>query len=198
MDRMSADDTASLIYLSLLLLALSVAFLLASRGRMGVVLTQAAVWALLFLAVIAAYGLWPEIEAAIRPQQAAVVTEKGAAVEVPRAMDGHYYLTLEVNGAPVEFTVDTGATDLVLSRDDARAAGIDPDELTFLGSALTANGEVRTARVQLAELALEGTVDRDVPAVVTDGDLRSSLLGMAYLGRFERIEISGDRLLLVR
>lgn len=195
---MSADDTASLIYLGLLLLALSVSFLLASRGRLGVMLTQAAMWTLLFLGVIAAYGLWPEIEAAIRPQQAAVVTEEGAAVEVPRALDGHYYLTLEVNGAPVEFTVDTGATDLVLSRDDARAAGIDPDDLTFLGTALTANGEVRTARIRLAELALEGVVDRDVPAVVTDGDLRSSLLGMAYLGRFERIEISGDRLLLVR
>jgi aspartyl protease family protein len=195
---MSADDIASLIYLGLLLLVLSVAFLLASRGRMGVVLTQAAVWVLIFLGVIAAYGLWPEIEAAIRPRQATVVTEEGAAVEVPRAIDGHYYLTLEVNGAPVEFTVDTGATDVVLSRDDARAAGIDPDDLVFLGTALTANGEVRTARIRLRELALEGTVDRDVPAVVTDGDLRSSLLGMAYLGRFDRIEISGDRLLLVR
>ncbi len=195
---MSADDLASLIYLGLLLLVLSVAFLLASRGRMGVVLTQAAVWVLIFLGVIAAYGLWPEIEAAIRPRQATVVTEEGAAVEVPRAIDGHYYLTLEVNGAPVEFTVDTGATDVVLSRDDARAAGIDPDDLVFLGTALTANGEVRTARIRLRELALEGTVDRDVPAVVTDGDLRSSLLGMAYLGRFDRIEISGDRLLLVR
>ena len=100
---MSADDTASLIYLGLLLLALSLAFLLASRGRMGVLLTQAAVWALLFLGVIAAYGLWPEIEAAVRPQQATILTEDGAAVEVPRAIDGHYYLTLEVNGAPVAF-----------------------------------------------------------------------------------------------
>jgi aspartyl protease family protein len=195
---MSVDDTASLIYLGLLALALLGAFLLASRGRLGAALTQAAVWVLIFLGAVAAYGLWPEIQGAIRPRQAAVLTEEGAAVAVPRAVDGHYYLTLDVNGAPVEFTVDTGATEVVLSREDARAAGLDPDGLTFLGTALTANGEVRTARVRLDEVSLEGAVDRDVPAVVTDGDLRGSLLGMTYLGRFERIEISGNRLLLVR
>lgn len=195
---MSADDTASLIYLGLLALALVVAFVLASRGRMGAVLTQMALWVLIFLGVVAAYGLWPEIEDAVRPRQATVLTDGGAVVEAPRAFDGHYYLDLDVNGVPVTFTVDTGATEIVLSRDDARRAGIEPDALAYLGSAFTANGQVRTARVMLDELSLEGGVDRDVPAVVTDGDLNGSLLGMTYLSRFARIEIAGDRMVLTR
>lgn len=195
---MTTDDAASLIYLGLLALALIVAFVLASRGRMGAVLAQAALWVLIFLGVVAAYGLWPEIEGAIRPRQAAVLTGDGAVVEVPRALDGHYYLQLDVNGAPVSFTVDTGATEIVLSRADARRAGIEPDALAYLGSALTANGQVRTARVVLEEVALEGVADRDVPAVVTDGELSGSLLGMTYLSRFSRIEIAGDRLILTR
>ena len=190
---MSPDDTASLVYLLLLFLLIAGTYLLASRGRMGQVLTQAAIWALIFLGTIAAYGLWPDIRQALLPTQAAVVTPEGQAVAVPRAMNGHYYLTLQVNGQPVTFTVDTGASDLVLSRDDARRAGIDPDRLAYLGSADTANGTVRTARV-----ALEGIVDRDVPAVVTDGALDSSLLGMTYLHLFSRLEIAEGEMILTR
>jgi aspartyl protease family protein len=165
---------------------------------MGQVLTQAAVWTLIFLGTIAAYGLWPEIRAAMIPTQAAVLTPQGQAVTVPRAMNGHYYLELQVNGAPIVFTVDTGATDMVLSHDDARRAGIDPDDLAYLGAADTANGMVRTARVTLDEVALETIVDRDVRAVVTDGALDGSLLGMTYLHRFSKLEISDGELVLTR
>ena len=195
---MSADDTASLVYLLLLLLLVAGAYLIASRGRMAQVLTQAAVWALIFLGTIAAYGLWPEIRAAVIPAQAAVLTPEGRAVTVPRALNGHYYLELQVNGAPILFTVDTGATDLVLSRDDARLAGIEPDDLAYLGSADTANGIVRTARVTLDEVALEGIVDRGIRATVTDGALDGSLLGLSYLHRFSRLEIADGELILTR
>jgi aspartyl protease family protein len=195
---MSAQDTGSLLYLGLLFLLIAGSYLLASRGRMGQVLTQAAVWTLIFLGTIAAYGLWPEIRSAMIPTQAAVLTPQGQAVTVPRAMNGHYYLELQVNGAPIVFTVDTGATDMVLSHDDARRAGIDPDDLAYLGAADTANGMVRTARVTLDEVALETIVDRDVRAVVTDGALDGSLLGMTYLHRFSKLEISDGELVLTR
>lgn len=195
---MSADDTASLVYLLLLLLLVAGSYLVVSRGRLGQVLTQAALWALIFLGMIAAYGLWPDIRTAILPSQAAVVTPEGAAVSVPRAINGHYYLDLRINGTPVTFTVDTGATDLVLSREDARRVGIEPEDLAYLGSADTANGTVRTARVTLDEVALEGIVDRGVRAVVTDGALDGSLLGMSYLHLFSRIEIAGGELVLTR
>ena len=195
---MSPDDTASLVYLALLFLLVAGSYLVAARGRMGQVLTQAAIWARIFLGTIAAYGLWPEIRTALVPTQQALVTPEGKAVTVPRAINGHYYLELKVNGTPIVFTVDTGATDMVLSHEDAQKAGIDPDGLAYLGSAGTANGLVRTARVMLDEVALENIVDRDIRAVVTDGDLDSSLLGMAYLQRFSRIEIADGELILTR
>ena len=66
-------------------------------------------------------------------------------MEVPRSADGHYYLTMEVNGAPIRFVVDTGATELVLSRADAERAGIDTGGLIYSGRAFTANGMVETA-----------------------------------------------------
>jgi aspartyl protease family protein len=165
---------------------------------MGQVLTQAAIWALIFLGTIAAYGLWPEIRSAMVPSQQALLTPEGRSVSVRRANNGHYYLTLEINGVPVPFTVDTGATDLVLSQDDARAVGVEPDELAYLGLAGTANGTVRTARVTLDEVALEGIVDRNVAAVVTDGDLDGSLMGMSYLRNFSRLEIADGELILTR
>jgi aspartyl protease family protein len=195
---MSSQDYASLLYLGLLLLLLGGSYLVASRGRMGQVLTQAAIWALIFLGTLAAYGLWPQIRTAILPSQQALLTPQGKAVSVPRARNGHYYLTLEINDVPVVFTVDTGATDLVLSRADAVAVGVDPDNLAYLGLAGTANGTVRTARVTLNRVALEDMMDRDVPAVVTDGDLDGSLLGMSYLHNFSRLEIADGELVLTR
>jgi aspartyl protease family protein len=65
---------------------------------------------------------------------------------VPQSADGHYYLTMEVNGTPVRFVVDTGATELVLSREMRGAQGIDTDALIYSGRAFTANGDGATRR----------------------------------------------------
>lgn len=195
---MSLDDGASLLYLGLLAILLLGSYLVASRARMGLALAQAATWALIFMGVIVAFGLWPRLKETLAPRQAAVVTAGGAAIEVPRGMDGHYRLTLLVNGAPILFTVDTGATEMVLSRRDARLAGLDPEGLRYAGTALTANGVVRTARVTLDQVSLEGVTDASVPAVVTESDMEGSLLGMTYLERFSRLEIADGRLILTR
>ena len=114
-----------------------------------------------------------------------------------RQSDGHFYATLDVNGAPVRFVVDTGATGIVLSRRDAEQAGFDIDALVFSGRARTANGPVQTAFVRLDTLEFAGRRDAGLRASVNGGQLDTSLLGMDYLGRFDRIEISGQTLRLV-
>lgn len=103
-----------------------------------------------------------------------------------------------MNGVRTEFLVDTGASNVVLSRADAEAAGIAVDTLAFTGRAQTANGLVRTAPVNIDTLMFGGIQDDDVRAYVTDGDLFGSLLGMDYLSRYESIEISRNRLILTR
>lgn len=193
---MSAMETGNLIYLALLLCAVVFWFVVANRGNPGKMVQQALMWVLIFVGVIAAYGLWGDIRQTIMPQQS-VFSEAGR-IEVPRSADGHYYLTLDVNGTPTRFVVDTGATSIVLLEEDARAAGIDPSELIYASTAMTANGQVRTARVVLDQIGVGGVTDRRVGAYVNEGTMPESLLGMSYLQRFDRLEISGGRLILER
>lgn len=87
---------------------------------------------------------------------------------------------------------------MVLTRQDAERAGLSPDTLNYLGRATTANGEVRTAYVRLSEVQLGEVRDFDVPAVVNDGEMPQSLLGMGYLQRWGRIEIANNELILKR
>ncbi|MBK1635669.1 retropepsin-like aspartic protease family protein [Rhodovulum adriaticum] len=193
---MTGDDFGSLIYLVLLGAAIGGYFLMENRNRLGKVAQQAAVWGLIFVGVIAGVGLWSDIRQTVAPRQAIFADQQR--VEVPRAPDGHYYLTILVNDVPVRFVVDTGATDVVLTREDAARVGLNPDDLPYLGEARTANGRVSTARVRLEEMRLGPIVDSRVRAFVNGGVMDDSLLGMAYLNRFDRIEFAGDRMILTR
>ena len=192
---MSSDNIAQLFYLGAFGLLLAGGFLLTSRLKLGQTLQMAATWVLIFIGVIAAVGLWGDIQDDLYPNQTRF---EDASVVVPRSRDGHYYLTLDVNGAPTDFVVDTGATDIVLTQQDAATAGLDPDTLNFLGRANTANGEVRTAPVRLDTVTIGTHTDRDVYAVVNGGEMDQSLLGMGYLQRWGRIEITGGELTLTR
>ncbi|MDR5652966.1 retropepsin-like aspartic protease family protein [Ruixingdingia sedimenti] len=185
-----------LVYLGLLLVAVGGWLVVEHRGRIGAALRQLLAWGLLFLGVVAAYGLWSDIRTQVAPRQS--VMEAGTQIELPRAPDGHYYLTLHIAGTPVRFMVDTGATEVVLSDRDARRLGIDPETLVFTGRAQTANGVIRTARVRLDEVTLDGFPEGRIAASVGDGPLGMSLLGMDYLNRFSRIEIAAGRLVLTR
>ncbi|MEM9031223.1 MAG: TIGR02281 family clan AA aspartic protease [Pseudomonadota bacterium] len=193
---MTADDLGRLAYI--ILIGVAVTGWLASdlRHRLGRTLRYLLAWCFIFLGVIGAAGLWEDIRSDLAPRQ--LVVENGARIEVPMGFDGHYYLTLDANGTAVDFIVDTGATDIVLTRRDAARLGIDLETLTFSGRAGTANGEVRTAPTQLDTLALGGVTDRNVPVVVNSGEMDQSLLGMRYLQRFERLEISSGTLVLER
>lgn len=193
---MTSDDYARLAYLVLLLVAVGGYFLVANRHRLGQVLQQASIWALIFVGVIAAAGLWGDIRQEVIPRQT-VVADQGI-IELPRAPDGHFYLTAQVNGAPIRFVVDTGATSVVLSRQDATRAGIDIERLVFTGQARTANGMVRTAPTRLANLEVGGITDQNVRAWVNQGELDGSLLGMTYLDRFDKVVITRDSMVLTR
>jgi len=192
---MTADDIARLAYLGLLGAAIAGFFFVQNRDRMGQMAQQAAIWGLIFVGTIAAVGMWSDIRSTVLPAQATMTDGR---IELPMGRDGHYRATVDVDGVPIDFIVDTGASDVVLSDDDAARLGIDVDSLAFLGSAATANGTVRIAPVWLDRVTLGGITDRDVRASVTEGRLDMSLLGMSYLRRFDRIEIADDRLILTR
>jgi aspartyl protease family protein len=189
---MDGETIGRLTYLLLLLAAVAGWVFAEYRGRLGTALRAALAWGMIFLGVMAGYVLWQDISRDVMPRQAVL---EGGEVILPRAQDGHYYVTLTVGGEPVEFVVDTGATNVVLSGEDARRVGIDPASLAFTGQAMTANGTVRTARVTLQDVALGGIRDESLRAYVTDGEMDISLLGMDYLGRFS-IAIENDEMVL--
>ncbi|MEM9639330.1 MAG: TIGR02281 family clan AA aspartic protease, partial [Pseudomonadota bacterium] len=149
---MDSFEIGRLIYLILLGVMVCAWFFAQNRLSTNKLLQQAAVWGLIFLGAIAAFGLWEDISQTVRPQQA-VFADQGKLV-VPRGPDGHYYIAAEVNGAPVQFVLDTGASTLVLTREDAAAAGLSVDDLNFTNRAMTANGEVRTAPVRLDSVTI--------------------------------------------
>ena len=192
---MDGDNIGRLAYLVLLGLAVGGWFIAENRANLGRTARQAAVWALIFVGAIAAVGLWSDIRDDVLPRQS-VVGE--GTIEVPRGFDGHYYLVLHLNDVPVEFIVDTGATDVVLTLKDARRIGIDIDGLVFSGVASTANGTVRTAFARIDDVRLGNIRDRGLTVSVNGGEMPGSLLGMSYLRRFEKIEIAGGRLILTR
>lgn len=189
---MDGDTLARVAYIAIIMVALGGWALVEFRQRMGQAVRMAAAWGLIFVAMMAGYGLWSDVRTDIMPSQ---MVSAGGEIEVPRAADGHYYLTLQINGTPIVFMADTGATNMVLSRADARSVGIDPESLLFTGEAATANGVVRTARVDLPLVELGPFRNETFTAFVTDGDMTGSLLGMDYLGQF-RLEIAGNRMVL--
>ena len=194
---MSGDSLASLGYLALLLLALGGAYLASHRQSVGKSLQMALVWGMIFMGCMAIYGLWSDISRDYG-RKSLPITQQDGAIALPRASDGHYYVTAEVNGTEIEFLVDTGASDIVLSRVDAARIGFDSDKLAFLGSARTANGVVPIAYGRLKTIRLGHHLDQAVSVSINGGEMDKSLLGMSYLGRFGRIEITQDQLILRR
>jgi aspartyl protease family protein len=189
-------ETGQLIYLIVLGAMVAGWFFMQTRQGLNRTLQYAAVWGMIFVGGAAAVGLWQDISRdAGRPQ---LSQSQSGQIVVPRARDGHYYLQLQINEVPVQFVVDTGATQMVLTKADAARIGLDPAELDYLGRANTANGEVRTAFVKLDTVSLGDVTDRAVSAVVNDGEMAGSLLGMGYLQRWGRIEITGGELILTR
>ena len=189
------DNFARLAYLVLLLIAVGGFLLVELRERPGKTLRMAAAWGLIFLGAIALAGLWPDIRNAISPRERVF---EGGRIEVPVGNDGHYQLTALVNGTPVRFVIDTGASSIALGPRDAERVGIDLDGLAYIGQARTANGTVETAPVRLESVAIGDILDESVPAVVLRADLDQSLMGMSYLSRFARVSITDQRLILER
>ena len=191
---MSTDQIMSVVYLGLLAAAIGGSFLFANKDNLGKVAQQAAIWGMIFIGTVAAFGLWNDISRDVLPRQIV----DGEEIILPRNADGHYYITLSINDVPVDFVVDTGASQVVLTQNDARRVGLNPDELRYLGIANTANGQVATAAVQLNEVSVGPYLDRSLRATVNGGQMDQSLLGMSYLGLYDSISITDGELILIR
>ncbi len=193
---MNADDIGRFAYLSLLLLVIGYWFFRSNRQRLSQTLQQAAIWVLIFLGAITAFGFKDVIREQLSPNTTFSISD--SEVVLRRAQDGHFYARLLVNDVPVDFIVDTGASGIVLTQKDAKRVGIDVDNLQFWGRADTANGKVGTAEVRLEIVKLGEITDFRLRASVNEGELFNSLLGLTYLNLFSEVRIKGNELHLIR
>lgn len=121
----------------------------------------------------------------------------GRVVELKAGSYGHYYTRAEINGRFVGVLVDTGASHVALTSEDARQAGVFIRDSDYTHRVNTANGEARVAPVVLDRISIGEITVRNVPASVSEpGKLGTSLLGMSFLGRLQRVEMRPGLLVL--
>ena len=109
---------------------------------------------------------------------------------------GHFLVEAGLDGVPVRFLVDTGATRVVLSPEDAKRVGIRLRDRDFSERHRTAGGIVRAAPVTLRELRIGQLTVRQVEASVNEQPIGISLLGMTFLNRLDGYRVEGDKLIL--
>jgi aspartyl protease family protein len=127
----------------------------------------------------------------------ATAVGRGRVVELKAGSLGHYHTRAEINGRSVEVMVDTGASMVALTADDARRAGVFVRDSEFTQVVQTANGVARFAPVMLERVSIGDITVRNVAAAVSEpGKLRTTLLGMSFLGRLQRIDMHAGVLVL--
>jgi aspartyl protease family protein len=134
---------------------------------------------------------------AARPLAPVAAPANARSIVVPRDGRGHFQVDARVDGRPLSFMIDTGASVIALTASDAGRLGIHPAQSDFVAEVRTANGTVRAAPTQLDRVAVGDLVVRDVAAIVLpDEALSDNLLGLSFLSRLRRFEYSNGMLVL--
>lgn len=97
---------------------------------------------------------------------------------------GHFVASGSINGEPMRFLVDTGATFIALGAADAKRARIDTAK-GIPATVTTANGNAHAWRVRLEKVKVGDIVLNDIEAMVLAHDMQVALLGMSFLNRME-------------
>ena len=174
-----------------------------SRGGWIVMARNAGIWIAVALALMIAYsfrheagGVWRRVASELLPGYGQ--SDGTGEIRFAAGRDGHFHIRADVDGSVVEFLVDTGASEIILSTRDAKRLGYDLKRLAFTVPFATANGIVRGARIRLKRLTVGPIELRDVRAFVNGGELHASLLGMRFLERLSGYEVRGGTLILRR
>jgi aspartyl protease family protein len=129
------------------------------------------------------------------PAKQAFSSEAPHDTVLERESNGHFYVHAKVNGELVRFVVDTGATKVALTTEDARRVGIqfDPGEFQYVGEG--ASGPVRGKLITIRQVDVDGKTVDDVGGVILEGS-QLSLLGQSYLSRMGEVQMVGDTMVL--
>jgi aspartyl protease family protein len=121
---------------------------------------------------------------------------RGNRIVLPVASGGHFMAQGAINGKPVVFMVDTGATSVALGVPEAERIGLNYRS-GQLGRSSTANGVVTVWRIKLASVRIGDVEIFDVDAAVIPAGMPYVLLGNSFLGRFQ-MKREHDQMVLER
>jgi aspartyl protease family protein len=175
-------------------------FILHRRLKPQKVVRDVAIWIALAAVLFVGFAYRHEFSAMKDRVVAEILPHSGTsaddAISFQKGAHGHFVVEAEVDGIPVRFLVDTGASDVVLSPADAQRLGLDLGGLAYTRRYRTANGIVAGAPIRLGQVRLGPIVIDDVRASVNGAEMRRSLLGMSFLDRLSGYEIANDTLIL--
>ena len=133
----------------------------------------------------------------ITPTTASEVPQLKAATELKAGQNGHFIVRAEINGTHIKVLVDTGASAVALSYEDASDIGLRPKNLDYDIPVSTANGLTKAAGVTLDEVEVNGVRVSDVQGLVMpEGVMRGSLLGMSFLSKLKSFKVEDGVLYL--
>lgn len=197
---LTQNEAARLIPL-LLILTLIASGVFARRHRFGEIVTNFIIWGCIGAVLMVGYAyrndlasIGNRVMGELQPG-AAIVDPQSGNVRITRSFGGSFRVNAAINGSETPMIFDTGATAVVLSTPDARAAGIDTASLSYSIPVQTANGTGWAAAITLDNISIGNiTRDRIRGFVVQDGALETSLLGMTFLETLSRYTVSQDAL----
>ncbi len=128
--------------------------------------------------------------------QQTTTPEWGHEVTLQREYDGHFYADVTVDGVPSRMLVDTGASVVALTGDDALAMGLYWDDSQVAPVAQGASGTVYGVNTSLPRMRLGDFEAQDVRAVIIPEGLGVSLLGQSFLETIDHVRIADDRMVL--
>ncbi len=148
-------------------------------------------------------GVRPEPESpsteAAPAQLRYVASSRDPAVTIPASRDGHFYVTANVDGRDIRFLIDTGATAVVLTREDARRLGLNPASWEYTRTVQTVRGQIRLAPATLRRVRIGSLQTTNVAALIGDHTTAGiSLLGMSFLQQVQRYEVRNNTMYLYR
>ncbi len=115
---------------------------------------------------------------------------------ITKSADGQFWTEARVNSSSIRFLIDTGASVVALTEEDAMKAGLDMRKLRYVTPINTAAGQIKAAPVTLKLVSVGNVSARNVRAVVIRKGLSHSLLGMSYLGQLQTVQASKTQLIL--
>ena len=171
--------------------------LMARREPLAKLLTMALAWVAIFGAGFVLFTFrdnfgW--VAQRLKAEAVGTPVEQGRETRIPMAIDGHFWVEAELNGKPVKFLIDSGATMTTIDRDTAVRVGVEvsPQRDQFVR---TGNGIIRVSSGRADELQVGGISRRDVALQIAEND-DLNVLGMNFLSSLSRWGVEGRWLVL--